>query len=53
MQLFLVDCQFSDIENHKSLPIICPRLESGEMAKSDKTDKFEMLFRVHALEKGE
>ena len=55
MQLFLADCQFPDIENQvKAYQLFVEAWENGEMAKSDKTDKFEMLFRVHAPgEKGE
>ena len=49
MQLFLADCQFPDIENQvKAYQLFVEAWENGEMAKSDKTDKFEMLFRVHA-----
>ena len=53
MQLFLADCQFPDIENQvKAYQLFVEAWESGEMAKSDKTDKFEMLFRVHAPGEG-
>ncbi len=49
MQLFLADCQFPDIENQvKAYQLFVEAWENGEIAKSDKTDKFEMLFRVHA-----
>ena len=49
MQLFLADCQFADIENQvKAYQLFVEAWENGEMAKSDKTDNFEMLFRVHA-----
>ena len=53
MQLFLADCQFPDIENQvKAYQLFVQSWENGEMAKSDKTDKFEMLFRVHAPGEG-
>ena len=53
MQLFLADCQFPDIENQvKAYQLFVEAWENGEMAKSDKTDKFEMLFRVHAPGEG-
>ena len=45
MQLFLADCQFPDIENQvKAYQLFVEAWENGEIAKSDKTDKFEMLF---------
>ena len=47
MQLFLADCQFPDIENQvKAYQLFVEAWENGEIAKSDKTDKFEMLFRA-------
>ena len=53
MQLFLADCQFPDIDNQvKAYKLFIEAWENGEMAKSDKTDKFEMLFRVHAPGEG-
>ena len=53
MQLFLADCQFPDIENQvKAYHLFVEAWESGEIAKSDKTDKFDMLFRVHAPGEG-
>jgi len=53
MQLFLADCQFPDIDNQvKAYQLFVEAWENGEMAKSDKTDKFEMLFRVHAPGEG-
>ena len=53
MQLFLADCQFPDIANQvKAYQLFVEAWENGEMAKSDKTDKFEMLFRVHAPGEG-
>ena len=53
MQLFLADCQFPDIENQvKAYQLFVEAWENGEMAKSDKTDNFEMLFRVHAPGEG-
>ena len=54
MQLFLADCQFPDIENQvKAYQLFVEAWENGEIAKSDKTDNFEMLFRVHAPGEGE
>ena len=53
MQLFLADCQFPDIENQvKAYQLFEEAWENGDIAKSDKTDKFEMLFRVHAPGEG-
>ena len=53
MQLILADCQFPDIENQvKAYQLFVEAWENGEIAKSDKTDKFEMLFRVHAPGEG-
>ena len=53
MQLFLADCQFTDIENQiKAYEAFILAWENGEMAKSDKKDGFEMLFRVHAPGEG-
>ena len=53
MQLFLADCQFPDIDNQvKAYQLFVEAWENGEIAKSDKTDKFEMLFRVHAPGEG-
>ena len=47
MQLFLADCQFTDIDNQvKAYQAFIQSWENGEIAKSDKNDKFEMLFRV-------
>ncbi len=49
MQLFLADCQFSDIENQvKAYQLFVESWENGEIEKSDKTETFELLFRVHA-----
>jgi len=53
MQLFLADCQFTDIESQlDGYKAFVEAWESGEIAKNDKTDKFEMLFRVHAPGEG-
>ena len=53
MQLFLADCQFPDIDNQiKAYQEFIQAWESGEMAKADKNEKFEMLFRVHAPGEG-
>ena len=53
MQLFLADCQFTDIDNQiNAYKAFIEAWESGEMSKSDKTDNFEMLFRVHAPGEG-
>ena len=53
MQLFLVDCQFTDIDNQiNAYKAFIEAWENGEMSKSDKTDNFEMLFRVHAPGEG-
>ena len=53
MQLYLVDCQFPNIENQVSAYKQFVQLwDSGEMSKQDKFDGFEMLFRVHAPGEG-
>ena len=53
MQLFLADCQFPDIENQvKAYQLFVEAWDNGEIAKSDKTENFEMLFRVHAPGEG-
>ena len=53
MQMYLADCQFPDIDNQvKAYKLFVEAWENGEMAKADKTDKFEMLFRVHAPGEG-
>jgi len=53
MQLFLADCQFPDTENQvKAYHLFVEAWDNGEIAKSDKTDNFEMLFRVHAPGEG-
>ncbi len=53
MQLYLVDCQFPNIENQTAAYKQFVELwESGEMSKQDKFDGFEMLFRVHAPGEG-
>ncbi len=53
MQLYLVDAQFPDIENQvAAYRQFIDLWESGEMAKQDHFDGFEMLFRVHAPGEG-
>ena len=53
MQLYLVDAQFPNIENQvAAYKQFVDLWESGEMAKQDKFDGFEMLFRVHAPGEG-
>ena len=53
MQLFLVDCQFPDIENQvAAYKQFVEFWENGEMSKQDNFDGFEMLFRVHAPGEG-
>ena len=53
MQLYLVVCQFEDIELQKAAYAQFIELwESGAMAKEDKFDGFELLFRVHAPGEG-
>ena len=53
MQLYLVDCQFTDTENQiAAYKQFVEFWESGEMSKQDKFDGFEMLFRVHAPGEG-
>ena len=53
MQLYLVDCQFTDITNQvAAYKQFVEFWENGEMSKQDKFDGFEMLFRVHAPGEG-
>ncbi|WP_269622665.1 DUF3303 domain-containing protein [Prochlorococcus marinus] len=53
MQLYLVDAQFPNIENQiAAYKQFVDVWESGEMAKQDKFEGFEMLFRVHAPGEG-
>ena len=53
MQLYLVDCQFTNIENQIAAYKQFVQLwENGEMTKQDKFDGFELLFRVHAPGEG-
>ena len=53
MQLYLADCRFQDIELQKAAYAKFVELwESGAMAKEDKFEGFELLFRVHAPEEG-
>ena len=53
MQLYLVDAQFPNIENQvAAYKQFVSLWERGEMAKQDKFDGFEMLFRVHAPGEG-
>ena len=52
MQLFLADCQFPDIENQvKAYQLFVEAWENGEIASSDKTDKFEMYLECMLLVK--
>ena len=51
--MYLADCQFPDIDNQvNAYKLFVEAWENGEIAKADKTDKFEMLFRVHAPGEG-
>jgi len=53
MQLYLVDCQFPDIERQvAAYKQFVEFWENGEMIKQDQFDGFEMLFRVHAPGEG-
>ena len=53
MQLFLCDAQFEDVELQKAAYAQFIELwESGAMAKEDKFEGFELLFRVHAPGEG-
>jgi hypothetical protein len=53
MQLYLADCRFQDIELQKAAYAKFVELwESGAMAKEDKFEGFELLFRVHAPGEG-
>ncbi|RPF82321.1 DUF3303 domain-containing protein [Synechococcus sp. CC9616] len=53
MQLYLADIQFDDIDMQKAAYAQFIELwESGAMAKEDKFEGFEMLFRVHAPGEG-
>ena len=53
MQLYLVDCQFTDTDNQiAAYKQFVEFWENGEMSKQDKFDGFEMLFRVHAPGEG-
>ena len=53
MQLFLVDCQFTNVSNQISAyKQFVEYWENGEMAKQDKFNGFELLFRVHAPGEG-
>ena len=41
MQLFLADCQFTDIDNQvKAYQAFIQAWDNGEIAKSDKNEKF-------------
>ena len=55
MQMYLADCVFPEIEGQlAAYKSFCHELwDSGEMAKLDNFDGFEMLFRVHALAQAE
>ena len=47
MQMYLADCQFPDIDNQvKAYKLFIEAWESGEMAKSDNTDKFENCLLI-------
>ena len=49
MQMYLADCIFPDIEGQlAAYKSFCELWDSGEMAKLDNFDGFQMLFRVHA-----
>ena len=49
MQMYLADCVFPEIEGQlAAYKSFCELWDSGEMAKLDNFDGFEMLFRVHA-----
>lgn len=49
MQMYLADCLFPDIESQlAAYKSFCELWDSGEMAKADRFEGFEMLFRVHA-----
>ncbi len=51
--MFLVDCQFSDIDDQLSAyKKFVETWENGEIAKADNLDGFSMLFRVHAPGEG-
>ena len=53
MQLYLADIQFDDIDMQKAAYAQFVELwESGAMAKEDKFEGFELLFRVHAPGEG-
>ena len=53
MQLYLVDCQFQDIDSQiEAYKEFVELWENGEMAAQDNFDGFEMLFRVHAPGEG-
>ena len=53
MQLYLADIQFDDIDMQKAAYAQFIELwESGAMAKEDKFEGFELLFRVHAPGEG-
>ena len=53
MQLYLADCQFTDIDNQiKAYEAFIEAWENGDMARSDNAENFEMLFRVHAPGEG-
>lgn len=49
MQMYLADCIFPDIDSQlAAYKSFCELWDSGEMAKADSFDGFQMLFRVHA-----
>ncbi len=49
MQMYLADCVFPEIEGQlAAYKCFCELWDSGEIAKLDNFNGFEMLFRVHA-----
>ena len=47
-QMYLADCVFLRLKITSCHKSFCELWDSGEMAKLDNFDGFEMLFRVHA-----
>ena len=53
MQLYLADCQFTNVDNQlAAYKQFIDLWESGEIKSQDKFDGFELLFRVHAPGEG-
>ena len=53
MQLYLVDCQFPDVDNQiAAYKQFVELWDNGEMSKQDKFEGYETLFRVHAPGEG-